>query len=512
MQIAKICTRILMCGFLVISLCSSISTQSKIDDKKIKEIIPRIEELIKRGMDVSHIPGLAIVIVNQNRVVFQQGYGVREIGLPEQIDTDTVFQIASLSKPISATVIASLVGKSKLAWESKIIDLDPTFRLPNPWVSAHVTVKDMLSHRSGLPDHAGDLLEDLGFDKNSILYRLRFINKMGSFRNDYAYTNFGFSVGAYASAKSAGMTWDALAKNQLFTPLGMANSSFSYQDFLKNKNRATIHHIVDEQPKPIYKRDPDAQAPAGGATASVKDLAKWMILCLDKGKFKGTQLISEEALLQTQMPVIVSDYNFAEDKANFYGLGWGVSYDSGNKFLKHSGGFVLGARTQAALVPDLKLGICVLTNASQNALPEALIQSFFDLLLKGEIQEDYITKFNQLWSTRAEPPPIKFAKPKLPVSPSLSLNKYTGKFENDFFGKTEIVLQDGKLVFSVGPKPEKFFLRHYNRDVFVMDTIGENAVGETQVIFTLDREEKVRSVIVDAFNPYGNGEFHPVQQ
>ncbi len=477
----------------------------------VQTLIPQLEQLIVKGMKETQAPGLAIAIVQNDKVLYARGFGLREAGRAEEITLETVFPLASVSKSLTATIIASLVGQGTIQWETKIAALDPSFRLPDPWVTTHLTIKDLLSHRSGLPDHAGDLLEDLGFDRFEILSRLQYLKKTGAFRSDYAYTNFGFSQAAFALENFLDQSWEAVAQERLFTPLNMHSSSYSYQDYLNRPNKAVLHRLINGKPQ-VSARDPDAQAPAGGASASIQDLAQWMILCLSQGTYQGKQLVDRDALLQTQFPVVVSGSNLSKDETNFYGLGMGISYDDqGHKLLKHSGAFALGARSQVVLVPDLNLGIAVLVNASSNALPESLTQSFLDLFLKGALQEDWFSAYHKLWMAEVEPPPIVIT-PAVKTLPSLPLMHYTGSYSNLFFGEIKVLEKEGVLELWIGPKPERFLLQHHDRDVFVLHTRGENGSGETQVIFTFDKDRKVREVVIDAFNAHGNGRFTPKEK
>ena len=182
---------------------------------------------------------------------------MRDVNTPEPVNADTVFQLASLSKPIGSTFVAELVGEGKISWDSKISELDPDFAMYDPWVTREITIRDFYSHRSGLPDHAGDLLEDLGFTREEILYRLRYQKPDSSFRSHYAYTNFGITEAGVAATKAYNMAWDDASELKLYAPLGMDSTSSRYTDFVARTNKALGH--VKENGKWVqkYKRDPD---------------------------------------------------------------------------------------------------------------------------------------------------------------------------------------------------------------------------------------------------------------
>src|SRR5207248_7299100 len=170
------------------------------------------------------VPGLAIAVVFRDKVVYAKGFGVRDINGKAPVNADTVFQLASVSKPIGATVVAALIGDGKITWDSRLNELDPTFVMFDPWATHEVTIRDMYAHRSGLPAHAGDLLEDLGFSRAEILYRLRYQRPDSSFRSHYAYTNFGITEGGIAAARAYGLEWEAAANEKLYKPLGMTSA------------------------------------------------------------------------------------------------------------------------------------------------------------------------------------------------------------------------------------------------------------------------------------------------
>jgi CubicO group peptidase (beta-lactamase class C family) len=209
--------------------------------EQVAAALPALDALTKKLVEAGAVPGLAVAVVFDDEVVFTGGYGVREVGKPDAVDADTVFQLASFSKPISATVVAALVSEGVVSWDSRIADLDPQFRLHDAYPSAEVTIRDLFSHRSGLPGTAGDDLEDIGYDRAAILSRLRLAVSSSSFRAGYSYSNFGLTEGAVAAAKPTGESWEQVAEERLYRPLGMASTSSRHADFLIRKNRAALH-------------------------------------------------------------------------------------------------------------------------------------------------------------------------------------------------------------------------------------------------------------------------------
>jgi CubicO group peptidase (beta-lactamase class C family) len=291
-------------------------------------------------LSATGVPGLAASLVHRGEMLYARGFGVRDVRTGVPVDARTVFHLASVSKSLSSTVVAGLVGRRQVGWSDPVVKHLPMFALSDPYVTRHVTIADMFSHVSGLPDHAGDLLEDLGYDRAYILHALR-LEKLKPFRDTYAYTNFGLTAGALAAARAAGSDWATIADRILFGPLAMSASTFRYADFVRRSNRAAMHVRVRGRWRQKYSRNADPEAPAGGASSNVVDLAKWMALKLADGRWKGRQVISSSALLAAATPrVATSEPASAASRTGFYGFGTNVNTDySGRTRLSHSGAF-----------------------------------------------------------------------------------------------------------------------------------------------------------------------------
>jgi CubicO group peptidase (beta-lactamase class C family) len=301
--------------------------KSQVTSEQVAHAVQELEKLAQKQIQENVVTGIAIAVVFEDKAVYAKGLGVRDVNTKQPIDADTVFQLASVSKSIDSTVVAELVGEGKITWDSKLSALDPAFAMFDPWVRREITIRDMYAHRSGLPEHAGDLLEDLEFTRTEILHRLRFQHPGSSFRLHYAYTNFGMTEGGVAAAKAYGLEWEEASEQKLYRPLGMTSTSSRYADFIARPNKALGHVLVDGKWVQKFKRDPDTESPAGGASSSVNDLAKWMRLQLANGKFGGRQIVEEKALAETHHPQIVNGFNPFTLMPTFYGLGWNVGYD-----------------------------------------------------------------------------------------------------------------------------------------------------------------------------------------
>ncbi len=486
------------------------TVSEKITDSQVKAALLEFEKLTLQEMQETGVPGLAVAVVYKDQPVYLKGFGVRETGKSDSVDADTVFQLASLSKPLGSTVIAGLVGDGIVRWDDTVIQHDPGFAMDQPFVTRNLTLRDLYSHRSGLPDHAGDLLEDMGYDRAAVLHNLRYIQTDNKFRSQYNYTNFGVTEAAVAAAKAANKTWEQLSQDRLYKPLGMDSTSSTLADFLTHTNRARGHVLIDGKWVAKYQREPDAQSPAGGASSNAHDMAQWLRLHLSGGKLDGKQIISAEALAETYRPEMPSNpaSNPATDRTSFYGLGWGVGYDEmGRVKLSHSGAFALGAATTVSMLPSEQLGIVILTNSAPIGVPEALAASFMDLATYGKVQRDWVTLYKQGFAGMAAEghSPTDYSKAPDHPAPARENRVYAGTYRNDFVGNVEIVSQGSRLVMQQGPRKLVCPLTHYDGDVFFYETTGENAVGLSGVTFSARADGKIGSVVIENLNAFGLG-------
>ena len=450
----------------------------RIPPGQVDAAVARLDALAAELMRRSNIPGMAVAVVHDGRVVYAKGFGVRRVGSPEPVDADTVFQLASLSKPIAATVVAAAVGRGGVAWDTPVASRLPGFRLSDDWVTQHVTIGDFFAHRSGLGNHAGDQLEDLGYDRRQVLQRLRYA-PLQPFRITYTYTNFGITAGAEAAAAGTGFDWESLSERTLYQPLGMHSTSSRFSDFMQRSDRASPHVLLDGRYQPLHQRQPDAQTAAGGVSSSVDDLARWMTMVLQDGSFEGRQVIEAQALLPAISARIVSaPSDTPAARAGFYGYGFNVgTTPSGRVRLSHSGAFLLGAGTAVSMIPAAGVGIVTLTNAAPVGAAEALNATFEDLVESGAPKRDWYAAYSQRMAGLYAPEGslVGQSPPDRP-RPALADEAYVGDYDNSYYGRAVVQASGGALVLKMGPQRAKTFaLRHWDGNTFVFDLAGENA-------------------------------------
>lgn len=456
-------------------------------ERAVQELPQIVADIMRR----SQVPGMAVAVVIDGKTVLAQGYGTREAGKQAPVDAQTVFQIASISKSLSATVAAIEVSKGRASWDDPVSRYLPDFRLSNAYVSERATIGDFFAHRSGLPGTAGDDLEDLGFSRGDVIARLRLL-PLDAFRTSYHYANFSTTIGAEAVAKAAGRPWEQLADDQLFKPLGMKSTSYRYGDFEARGNRAVLHAYQHGRFVPAGQRNADQQAPAGGVSSTVVDLAEWLKLLLADGQYQGKALIAPGALLPALSPQAFSARaHDLDSRSGFYGYGFNVNTELGGRpSMGHSGAFLMGTGTTFRIVPSAGIGIVVLTNGAPVGAAESVAASFTDTALYGKPTRDWFAAYNGAMKAFFEPQADLSgqADPAKPAA-SKALSQYTGRFDNPYFGPAEIQEANGALTLVLGPKGMRIPLRHWDGDTYAFAPVGEAELVASlaSIVFRMDQ-------------------------
>lgn len=474
-------------------------------EKAIQQLPSIIDSVMKR----SQVPGMAVAVVLDGKTVFAEGYGKRELGKAEDVNAQTVFLTASVSKSISSTVAAIEVGKGNVAWDDPIVRYLPNFTVSNSYVTQHATIGDFLSHRTGLPGTAGDDLESLGYTRQEIMARLHSL-PLDPFRISYHYANFSTTVGAEAIAAAVKKPFEELADEALFKPLGMTSTSYHYADYESHANRASLHVFEQGEFQPRGQRNADAQAPAGGASSNVIDLAEWLKLLINNGQHKGKTLIPKEALLPVLSPQAFSAPPFAlSSRPGFYGYGFNINVEAdGRTTMGHSGAFLLGTGTSFKIIPSVGLGIVVLTNGAPVGAAEAVIAQFTDVALYGASTRDWYATYHKAMQNIFTPQAdlSSQARPASPL-PALSLQKFIGSYENNYYGAAEVLESEEGITLVLGPKAMHFKLDHWDGNTFTFTPPGEAELlaSQASLVFTLDKNQPAHGFLIKMFDENGQG-------
>ena len=407
---------------------------------------------VNRALTDWQIPGVAICVVKNGKIVFMNGYGVKETGTNDKVDENTLFMIGSNSKAFTATALAMLDAEKKLSLDDKVQKWLPDFKLYDPWVAKEASIRDLLCHRLGFETFQGDFMYfDSDLSTAEVREKMGKLKPMYSFRSKWGYTNAAFMTAGEIIPKATGKSWADFITEKIFRPLGMNNSLALSKDIKTAGNKSAAHTVVMGVLKKIPYGNIDNLAPAGSISSSVNDMSKWVMMQLNNGKLDSKEIIPASAIAQTRMPAsILGNGGTPFNKGHFslYGLGWFLEEYSGREIISHTGG-VNGFVTSVTLIPEEKLGIVVFTNTDANALYEALKREIMDAYL-GLPYRNYSTVFLSGYKMQ-EANKEKQIKAKqdtinLHLKTELPLATFTGTYTHDVYGKMMITMENGKLI------------------------------------------------------------------
>ncbi len=466
------------------------------------------------------VPGLSVAIVKDGRVVLTKGYGVRKMGDPALIDEHTLFGIGSNTKAFTSALLASLVDEGKISWDDRVYERLRGFQMYDPYVSHEMTIRDLLSHKSGMGLGEGDLLfwPHTTYSRNDIVYRLRFMKPQSSFRSHYAYDNLMYIAAGQIVAAVTGKSWEENVRERILAPLGMSTTNLSNASWKSGDDYAWPHSKLPGKMQPIDFVPLDNAAPAGSINSSASDMARWVLLQLNHGKFPDSEkrLFSEKQSEemwspQTILPIGNPPASLAALKANFadYGLGWGLRDYHGQKLVGHTGG-VAGFVSQVQLVPDARLAIVILTNAEEAGAMEAITYHLLDHFL-GVPPTDWIKGFRdaELTQTRnAADVMKKQAGMRAENSnPSLPLEKYAGIYNDAWYGSSTIRMENAKLVFTLDHTPKAIGdLEHWQYDTF-RARWRDRTIEDAFLTFALKPDGTIDHFTMQAVSPLADFSF-----
>ena len=475
-----------------------------------KDPLKGIDAYILKAMKDWELPGLAVAIVKDDKVVLAKGYGLKEVGKNDPVDENTLFAIGSNSKAFTATALALLVQDKKLAWDDPVTDHLKGFQLFDPYVTREIMVRDLLSHRSGLGRRGDALWYGQDFSREEILRRIRFLKPNSSFRSQYGYQNIMFLAAGQIIPAVAGVSWDDFIKERIFKPLGMNRSNTSTKDLPAVENVAVPHTKKDGKVVAIPYRNIDNVAPAGSVNSSVMEMAQWHRFQLGNGKYGGKQILDPAILQVTHDPHITMPVgpdrkkDFPSNHFIAYGLGWVLEDYRGRLIIWHNGG-IDGMLSHQGFLPAENLGIVVLTNSDRNRLDAALFYRIVDAFL-GEPVKDWSQTF--LAQTKEGESKAEEARKKAEESrvqntkSSLEAGSYCGTYENEMYGIAEVKSEAGKLILYFNSKPMGI-LDHWHYDTFKVkaEAFGPlhfiELLEDSLVTFTLNAQGKVAKMEIE---------------
>ncbi len=473
----------------------------------------QIDSLTELTLKTFDVPGIAVAIVKDGKIIHSKGYGVRSLNTMQKVDENTLFGIASNSKAFTVAALGMLIDEGKLKWDDKVTDYIPEFRMYNPYVTEEFTVRDLLTHRSGLGLGAGDLMfwpDSSDFTKADMIHNLRFLKQASSFRTKFDYDNNLYMVAGEVVARVSGMSWEEFIQKKIMNPLGMTSSAPSYK-LLKNKSNVIDPHAPVEGVVKVIRRDWNETAnAAGGIYSNLTDMCKWIIMQMDNGKYgEGKKLFSEEVHeeMWTQQTIIPvrgeTPYNthFAS-----YGLGWFLSDVHGYKQCTHTGGLA-GIVTQVTLIPEMKLGIIVFTNqqsgAAFTAITNTIKDSYFGLKGRNWVKLNH----DRVVSNEANAKNItdkiwKDIEAQQKNTTKTDISAFTGTYTDKWFGDVAISAKNGKMNFE---SKRSFLLSGemfpYKGNTFIVKWKDRSMDADAYVMFDLDSDGKPSGMKMKPISP-----------
>lgn len=460
-----------------------------------------LDSYVQQAMRTWGVPGVAIAVVKDDSVVFLKGYGVRQVGRPERVDAQTLFAIGSNTKAFTAAAIGMMVDSGTMRWDDPVTKYLPGFQLYDPWVTRAITIRDLLSHRSGL-GRRGDLLwYGSAYSRTDILQRIRYLEPNSSFRSQYGYQNIMFLAAGQALAAAAGTSWDDFIATRIFRPLGMAASNTSVADLRPGSNVATPHLIVNDTARPIPWRNIDNIAPAGAINASAGDMVQWIRLQLGNGRYAGRVLLRPETVAEMRSPQTIiparPDTLFPSTHFTLYGLGWVLQDYRGRKLAWHTGG-IDGMLSEVLLVPEEQLGLVILSNSEGHDMNPAIAFRIIDAYLDAPRTDWSALLFDRFRTDQVRQDSAEravLARRMVGTRPSLPLDRYTGTYSDSLYGQATVALQGGRLLLRYGPALTGN-MEHWNFDTFRVTWRGPR-LGSAFVTFGLGASGTVERMNVE---------------
>jgi CubicO group peptidase (beta-lactamase class C family) len=491
---------------ILVASCASLRAQSGVPAD--------LDTYVANSMKTFDVPGLAVAIVKDGKVVVAKGYGVRKMGDPTPVDENTMFGIGSNTKAFTTAALAGLMDEGKLSWDDPVYQRLPGFVMYDPYVSHEMTIRDLLTHRSGMGLGEGDLLfwPQTTYTRDEIIYKLRFMKPASSFRSHYAYDNLLYMTAGQIIPAVTGVSWDDYIRQQIFEPLGMNHSNVSNAAFKPGDDRAFPHSRVDGKLQVIRFEVLDNAGPAGAINSSAADMAKWVQLQLKRGKFVGREgrLFSEQRSKEMWSPqtiLPIGDYPspLAGLKPNFadYALGWMVRDYHGRKLVGHTGG-VGGFVSRVMLVPEENLGVVVLTNDEEDGAFDSILYHVLDHYFNLP-PTDWIAAYKSVrdMDEKDAAETIKKAEGARAADskPSLPLEKYAATYNDAWYGPITIRYENSGLVITFDRTPSMIGdLQHWQYDTFKAHW-RDRTIEDAFVTFSLKPDGSIESARMAAVSP-----------
>lgn len=468
-----------------------------------------LEKYIEDARLKWEVPAVAVGIIYNDTIVLLKGFGEREVGTGKTVDENTLFAVASNTKAFTAAAIGMLVDEGKADWDDPVTKYLPWFKLYTPYVTENLTIRDLLSHRSGLTTFSGDLIW-YGSDhsRNEILRRAQYLKPKHGFRAEFGYSNILYLAAGQIVEKISGMTWDDFIKQRIFEPLNMKHTNTSVTSLNLKGNTAIPHNDVDDKVVAISYLNWDNIGPAGAINSSASDMLKWIRMQLNNGKINDQQLISTRALREMRTPQTIQNVSQFSEKLwptthfKSYGMGWGLMDYYGKKVVSHSGGYD-GMISYSGFVPEANLGFVILTNKNSTLYYPLMFKILDSFLSSGDYDwSDYFFELNKKnEEAMAKAASKEKAEPKN-TTPTLPLEKYCGTYSAPMYGDVTVEMVKGGLFLKFGHTPIFHSpLKHLEYNTFSIKFDDVPSIPSGKAAFVIGMGDKVEQLKIDVPNP-----------
>ncbi len=499
-----------------------------------------IDRLTEWVMKEFNVPGIAVAVVKDDKVIHMKGYGVRSIATGQRTDENTLFAIASNTKAFTAAALGILIDEGKLSWDTKVTEIIPEFRLYNSYVTEDFNIRDLLTHRSGMGLGAGDLMgwpDSADFSTEELIHNLRYLKQTSPFRTKYDYDNLLYIVAGEVVERASGQSWEEFVESRIMEPLEMNGSSASFKRLRDRTNIIDAHVPVDGKLEVVSKQEAKRHNSVGGIYSNVNDMTRWVMMQLNGGRYGkpgaedekvssggsgnnggsdtdvsniAGRIITEKTHREMWTPHTVrpvSRSGLYRTNFAFYGLGWNLNDINGHLLVYHTG-IHLGIVTQVTMVPELNLGIIVFTNQEEGSALTAVTNSIIDgylgersydwvgVLKTGMVQRQAEAKeiTDRIWSA------VEARRKE--SSAELDFRAFEGTYTDLWFGDVIIRIENGRLrLRSVKSPRMRGELFHYTANTFIVKWDERSFNADAFAIFALDREGTPASFTMEAISP-----------
>lgn len=473
-----------------------------------------IDNLVERSLKAFDVPGISVGVIKDGKVVYAKGHGVRSLNTNAKMDENTLVGIASNSKAFTTVALGMLVEEGKIKWDDKVRDHIPEFKLYSPYVSEDFTIRDLLTHRSGLGLGAGDLMffpDGSDFTIKDVIHNLRYLKQVSGFRTKYDYDNNLYIVAGEVIARVSGKSWPEFVEERIMKPLGMTSSAGLFERVKDKSNSIDGHANVEGKVQVIQRSGVRVAAAAGGVNSNITDLCKWVEMLLSQGKYDGDKrLISEKTLKEIWSPQTIIQVNSPGPyNTHFaaYGLGFFLSDVNGYKQVTHTGGLE-GMVTQITMIPEINLGIIVLTNQQEGGAFSSI---------SNQIKDGYFGKKGTDWvkdlSDRrkrsianakeiTDKVALDMENARRSGGAVIGADRISGAYSDAWLGAAEIVEKDGKLRWTSKRSPRLTGeLIPYKANTYVVKWDDRSMDADAFVMFSLDENGKAEGFTMRAISP-----------